>query len=182
MIRKLIPRLREYEVWQYSSENAPATSTPRPCLLTWSEITVENAAELGSARAGYTAAALRYLEQGHRGILLRLNGELASVGWFAINDGERVTRVKGYYPLRPGHSLLHADWTDPIHRGKGLHAVTIAERVRLIGQINPESLVEVNIQQENQASVRNYARAGFRQTGRLVVLSWARIRTARFAR
>ena len=132
------------------------------------------------SRPGYGAVARGYLAAGHVGVAVVIDANIISMGWCFINAEPHNLRVKGYYPLRSNHALLHADWTHPDYRGRGLHLTTIVERVRLIRAGSSARSAEASIAERNAASAVNYDRAGFKIVNQLVVAHAGPLAFSRF--
>src|SRR5690606_5504164 len=108
--------------------------------------------------------------------------EVVALSWYVFNNYDEQLRVKRYYPLRPGHALLHADWTSPAHRGRGLHKLMLTERVHIIRSRYAKPEIESAILPSNVASARNYQNVGFVLRDHLRVISWASFSSGRFRR
>lgn len=121
------------------------------------------------ARPGYERTMRYYLNRGHHGVGAIVDGELAALAWYFVNEGSRRVRIKGYFPLESGDSYLHADWTAEAHRGRGLHKALIQARVKAIMVRFPESRMFANMSITNSVSFRNYISLGFRDVGNIDV-------------
>jgi len=142
------------------------------CVGEPSPLTYGDTSDVELARPGYGDIARRYLGADHRGVVVRVDGDVAAMAWYIVNTTERTVTVKGYHPLRPGYALLHAAWTHPNHRGKGLQRETIKFRAHQIASTHPFHTLEAAVSPSNIASSRNYQHLGFTASGTLYVTSW----------
>lgn len=144
--------------------------------LKFIELTASDISAIEEVRPGYGRTALSYLNSGHRGIAIVVDGTIASMGWYWTNRYHKVTPVKGYFPLGPGDSYMHADWTLPSYRGRGFHQQLVILRCRMVLEECPESTIYTNISPNNSGSLRNYRELGFTETSSLRVwrlLRWS---------
>lgn len=137
--------------------------------LHWSRVSSATIAEIELARPGYGPSAERYLSHGHLGIVGRTDDHVVTLSWMFINATDHDVKVKRYFPLAPGAAYLHADWTHPSWRGKGLHLESIIRRKELAIETASSLRLYANIEPDNEASVRNYTKAGFHRAGKLRV-------------
>ncbi len=133
------------------------------------DITPEMMSAIENVRSGYSRIAEKYLVAGHQGIALIEEGEIVAMSWWYLNGKGKTIRVKGYFPLPPGYVYLHAAWTAPQHRGRGLHQVLIHARAQKAMRDGGEAILIANFDPSSTASIKNYQRLGFHFSGRLVV-------------
>lgn len=171
MIRVSAPRINSYGVWTLTQADTRQRERARAAVTHVNETSLSRIEE---SRPGYAAAAERYLHDGHMGILIQTDNAVAAMAWMVSNPGSRTRRVKRYYPLRPGHTLLHADWVHPEFRGEGMHAKLIEARLDILSATHGAGEIEANIEETNKVSIHNYERAGFQRSHTLTVASWSR--------
>ena len=177
MMSGLLPRATTYDLWQWSAdEQSRAVSPTHPVV----ELSADDLATIDRDRPGYGPMARSYFTAGHHASGIRIDGRIVALKWHVVNESDRPRRVKGYYPLRPGHALLHAAWTHPDHRGQGLHQTLIGHDVATLTRRHPDAVLEAVILPDNATSVHNYRKAGFVPAGTLFVLSWLRWSWPRF--
>jgi hypothetical protein len=122
-------------------------------------------AQLEESRPGYGRVARHYLTEGHFGVGIVVGSQIAAIGWIYPNASS-VGRPVSYYQLPPRTAWFHADWTHPLHRGRGLHRETIRLRAQWLSESEPAvQRAEANITTDNVASLRNYAASGFTDAG-----------------
>lgn len=141
----------------------------RSPLARWERVTSDAIPAIENSRPGYSRSAQEYLLSGHIGVTGWVGENLAAMGWLFINSTDREVRVKGYFPLPPFSAYLHADWTHPDWRGRGLHRESISHRTELAAESRSCEHVLTNIEPDNTPSMRNYLTSGFRRTGDLRV-------------
>lgn len=166
-MRLPLPTRRTYGVWVFSQTQPP----PAPAEVVL-PVTMADLRMIERSRPGYSPLAQAYLTQDHRGVMIQREGSIIAMAWSVGNSEQRTLRTKGYYPLRPGRTLLHADWVHPDHRGEGLHRVLIAARLASLTSGTRGMTIETNIEPGNVASVRNYESQGFLLDRRLTVMAW----------
>lgn len=175
----LVPKIETYNIWS-SPPRIPKEITHDSGFLI-RELKLDDVKALDRARPGYGASAKRYFEEGHQCVGL-LDGEnISAFGWYYINDSSSETRkLKGYHPLYPEHALLHADWTHPEFRGRGLHKVLVSSRLEILSCVSSVREIEAAIHPSNKPSEKSYVRAGFEVSRKLTVFSWLRFSVGRF--
>lgn len=130
------------------------------------------------ARQDYSASAYNYLINDHVGFAACHGDDIAAMGWIARGDQARG-KVLNYYPLASGSYWLHADWTSPQYRGRGLHRLLIVQRAKyaINHSEHRDPTLEANIESSNKASIRNYTKLGFEKCGHILVLRLPKFRT-----
>ena len=127
------------------------------------------------SRPGYSTIAEKYLDDGHIGFCVNDRDFIASMAWVYYNDKPSKVRVT-YFPLLPNRAWLHADWTNPIYRGKGLHKLLIYHRARYVMELFPQQaspiLLKSNINPCNLASLNNYKKCGFKENGDIYIFKF----------
>lgn len=172
MRHALVPRLDRYAILQLEPDRALVDVAPDSHVLR--SVTAADIPAVERARPGYGGMVREYLRSGHHGQILEIDGQVAAMGWYFVNTADSTRRVKGYHPLPRGRALLHADWTNANHRGRGLHKVLVSSRVAEVWSLHPATVVEAAILPSNRPSMHNYAKLGFERQGDLNVLSWWR--------
>lgn len=173
----LLPR--KYDVFYREPASHETMDTLHP-LPRWERVTSGSMQAIEHSRPGYSRSAHVYLTNEHIGVVGYVGDNLAAMGWIFINTTDREVRVKGYFPLPPFSAYLHADWTHPDWRGRGLHRASISHRIEIAAESRSCEHILTNIEPDNTASIRNYLGSGFRRTGELKVWpAWEMIRSRR---
>lgn len=175
-VHKLIPRIAKYSLLEYNPINKNHSCHAHHDIV---RITHNSIRDFDEVRPNYQDIARNYLDTGHNGYAIYIDGRIASVAWSYLNKTQQTLRIKGYYPLRPGCAFLHAAWTHPKYRGNGLHRELIHFRLNHILTQNETRIIETNIATSNIASLKNYRKIGFEPTGSLNVYSWLGFTIAR---
>lgn len=111
-----------------------------------------------------------YLEDGHVWIgAIAEDGTLAAYTFLVLNEGTDELLAKRYFVLQPGEAYLHAAWTHPAHRRRGLHTFLTEARIKhaaeTAGITNIVTHVAVGLLSSEQA----FRDMGFDPTHRLTV-------------
>lgn len=120
-------------------------------------------------RPGYWRMANHYLDAGYEGFCIRLESTIAAMGWFYHNS-DRKLRYATYYPLEPGRIWFHADWVNPMFRGRELHKSLLYHRAAHVEATLGDVMIELNVEPNNVISLHNCEKVGFRRECMLHVL------------
>jgi hypothetical protein len=127
----------------------------------------------GIARTELLALFRRRLAEGWRVVTRVDRGRLIHAGWWLGPDIVAIAGQGGRLPLDPlypiqldpGTAFLADGWTNPVARGQGLHARSLALRSGLAAQETGTVAVATAVLASNLPSRRNLERAGFRPAG-----------------
>lgn len=170
IVKLLIPRTYGiYAVEAMFEEGDSAAIAHR-----WRKISEGSIPAIESVRPGYGLSARRYLEQGHSGFMAVMDDKIVAMGWLYVNQTAARVRLKGYFSLLSRSAYLHADWTHPEYRGRGLHSECILWRYNEANRDPSCDHILASIEPDNGPSIRNYQRLGFRRTGTVKVWPMAR--------
>ncbi|MGH2524938.1 MAG: GNAT family N-acetyltransferase [Anaerolineales bacterium] len=127
----------------------------------------------------HPAAALERFEAGRRCYAAQVEGVLVAYGWVSLDDetiGEMRLRIR----LEPGEAYIWDCATAPAYRGRRLYTALLAH---IVGELRAEGLCRawIGADQENIASQKGIASAGFQPVADLIVtralamrLAWVR--------
>lgn len=130
-------------------------------------------ASLDTVRPGYVKVAERYLASGHRGLAVVANGNVLALGWYVVNLTDRRMRAE-YFPLPPRSAWVHADWTAPSYRRRGLQKALFAKRILDVQSEGSALVLFGNVAADNTASLRALSRMGFQPAGTLTLARWVK--------
>lgn len=135
------------------------------------ELTRDDTDIIAASRPGYEQRAVTYFDEGHR-CFAAINelGEVAALSWLFANSGPETRRVKRYFDVASGEGYLHAAWTHPSHRRKGLHTMLLKERVKILSCDPSLHTAVANIEPGLAASEQSFRKAGF------VLARWLTVR------
>lgn len=134
------------------------------------EFTRDDLVLFDRARPGRRAVPEQYFAQGHEcWAAFDEDGNLASYAWVFINRGEAPVVAKQYFLVQPGEAYLHAAWTDPKHRRRGLHTLlTQARMAHAVRDPQAKSIV-THVAVGLLSSESAFRTIGFKRTHKLTV-------------
>ncbi len=154
-------------IWAMELDKTLPPIRPR-LAATFRRLGPESISVLASALEGDMAAEVRKrFETGRRCYTAWVDGRLAAYGWVSFDEefiGELSLRLR----LLPGEAYIWDCATLPVYRQQGLFAALLVYIVSEL-QADPLCRVWIGANQENLASQRGIARAGFRRVADLVV-------------
>jgi GNAT superfamily N-acetyltransferase len=113
------------------------------------------------------AIVLQRFEAGRRCYAAHVEEALAAYGWVSFDD-EFISEIRLRIRLAPGEAYIWDCATLPAYRGCRLYTALLAH---MVGELRAEGLCRVWIgaDQENEASQKGIARAGFQPVADLIV-------------
>lgn len=168
--RMLGPLARGYHVWTAPAQHETEKVEIRGYSIR--QLSEEDLGDVEEARPSYGRTAAAYLRDGHAGFGAFGDTGLVALAWMYVNTTPQPQRVKGYFDVAPGEAYLHAAWTHPDHRRRGLQGALIDARICLAGGTDGVSTLAANIEPGLVASEASYRRRGFTQTSVVRAVSW----------
>lgn len=136
-------------------------------------------ADIEEVRPGYSHTAERYLDGGDIGLGVWHGKDLAGLIWTAINTSPSPRDIGGCYDLYPNVAYMHAAWTNPEYRGRGLHKQIMGSMAELFVRVHHDMVVEAIVDISNDIAMGNLRKIGWSPSGRLEVIRWGRFRHLR---
>ena len=96
-------------------------------------------------------------------------GGLAAYTFLVLNEGDKSSLAKRYFRVQPGEAYLHAAWTHPDHRRRGLHTFLTEARIRRAAQSPSISKIVTHVAVGLFSSEQAFRAMDFRPTHRLTV-------------
>lgn len=143
-------------------EEIPPVPPPR-APLSFGFLGEPELAEYARFRPDDAASARERFARGERCLAARSDGAIVSARWIA--SGEAVLEYLGRrLRLAPDEAFVHAAYTSPAFRGRGIAAACIHEYARRL-RAEGHRRVLAAVGPENVPAIRSQARAGYRRMG-----------------
>jgi ribosomal protein S18 acetylase RimI-like enzyme len=162
-------------IWMLDLDE-PATAVATLAAASFHRIGAEGTAQLAEAMHSTPAEILARLAAGRHCYTAWVEDHLAAYGWVSFND-EYIGELRLRLRLLPGEAYIWDCATLPAYRQQHLYSALLVE---MAAQLRSEPLCRVWIgaDQDNLASQRGMARAGFHHVADLVVSRVVALRQA----
>jgi len=122
------------------------------------------------SRQGLMIEATRRLEEGEHCYTIVRDGVLLHYAWLQLNpEAMTLSEIGAAQRLPPNSGVLYDAYTEPTARGRGLHGLSLRERVRDAFAMGSDR-VFIASQESNRASLSGIEASGFRLERRLIRL------------
>lgn len=177
-ILSYLPNVKRYDLLTAELSPDPHTKLKAPTGYEIKRLDTTGLEEIELGRPGYSPRAERYFNEGHEafGVVDESSGRIVALGWVFSNETPTSQRVKDYFVVEPKEGYLHAAWTHPDHRGKGLQTLLVATRLEHLHKKPGIATAVTNIESDLIVSQKAVAKAGFTKSATLLV--WGPRRTA----
>ena len=183
-ILSYLPNVKRYDLLSAELSPKPNMKLEVPSGYEIVRLDATDLEKIELGRPGYSPQAERHFNEGHEafGVVDESFGRIVALSWVFSNETPTRQRVKDYFVVEPKEGYLHAAWTHPEHRGKGLQTLLVATRLEHLRNKPNLATAVTNIERDLVASQKAVAKAGFAKSATLLVWGPRRITQKRNTR